>query len=66
VRSAVFRWKVALIAGALLNVAAFHFIWRRRLDAWNRRVPPAARAAAAASLMLWLSAAALGRLIAYS
>jgi hypothetical protein len=66
VRSAVFRWKMALIAGALANVAAFHVVWRRRLEAWNPRVPPAARAAAAVSLMLWLAAAALGRLIAYA
>jgi hypothetical protein len=65
-RSAVFRWKIAVIAAALLNVAGFHLLWRRRLDDWTGGAPPAARAAAAASLMLWLAAAALGRLIAYA
>lgn len=64
--SVVFRWKLALIALALLNVAAFHLLWRGRYDDWDRRAAPAARVMAAGSLALWLAVAALGRLIAYS
>lgn len=66
VRSPLFRWKLALICAALANVAAFHLVWRRRLEAWSGGVPAAARLVAAASLGLWLAAAALGRLIAYA
>ncbi|CAN7233384.1 hypothetical protein LJR219_000875 [Phenylobacterium sp. LjRoot219] len=66
VRSALFRWKLVLIAAALANVAAFHLVWRRRLESWSGGVPAAARLFAAASLGLWLAAATLGRLIAYA
>jgi hypothetical protein len=66
VRSALFRWKLVLIAAALANVAAVHLIWRRRLESWSGAVPAAARLTAAASLGLWLAAATLGRLIAYA
>lgn len=56
-----FRLKLVLIAIALANAVAFQFAGR--LDA-----PPTAtlRLMAAASLSLWLSVGALGRLIAYS
>jgi hypothetical protein len=64
--SAVFRWKLATIALALANVAVFHLAWRRRFATWGQDPPAAARATAAASLLLWLTAAALGRLIAYA
>ena len=63
--SPVLRWKLALIVLALANAVAFRLLSRRRLKAWGERIPPAARAAAVASLALWLAAAALGRLIAY-
>ena len=60
-RSTIFGWKLALIGVALLNVAAFHALKLGKDDA-----PAAiARALAALSLMLWLTIAALGRLIAY-
>lgn len=65
-RSAVFRWKLGAIAAALANLAAFHVMARGRIADWGPRTPVAARAAAAASLALWLTAAALGRLIAYT
>lgn len=65
-RSALFRWKLVLIAAALANVAAFHLLWRRRAEGWSGEVPAAARLIAAASLGLWLGAATLGRLIAYA
>ncbi len=56
----------ALIGAALANVAVVHLAWGRRLGDWDRTIPPAARLTAAASLGLWLSAAAMGRLIAYA
>lgn len=61
-RSPLFRWKLALIAAGLANVAAFHVLWRRGGGA----IPAAARLTAAASVTLWLAAATLGRLIAYA
>lgn len=65
-RSPVFRWKLALIALALANVAVVHALHRRRFTAWDDAPPPAARLTAAASLGLWLAVATLGRLIAYA
>lgn len=60
--SGAFRWKLLLIALALANAAAFRLLWRGRLA----DPPPAARAMALASLLLWLGIATLGRMIAYS
>ncbi len=59
-RSDVFARKLVLIAIALANAAAFRWRWRRGIEAdgWSR-------AAAIGSLLLWLTVAALGRLIAY-
>ena len=59
--SDTFRWKLAAIALGLANALLFRRLWRGRLDA----LPLSGRAMAAASLLLWLTAAALGRLIAY-
>ncbi len=65
--SNLFRWKLALIALALANVAAFHLLWgRRRGGGLDAVIRPGARAMAIASLGLWLTVAALGRLVAYS
>lgn len=64
--SAVFRWKLVLIALALVNVAVVHLLHRPRFMAWDEGPPPSARFAAGASLGLWLAAATLGRLIAYA
>ncbi len=64
--SATFRWKLALIALALLNAVGFRLLWRRHLQDWDAAAPAAARAMAAASLLLWLAIGTLGRLIAYS
>lgn len=64
--STVFRWKVALIALALANAAAFRWLWRRRMARWDVDPPPAGRVMAAGSLGLWLIVAGLGRWIAYS
>ena len=64
--SPLFRWKVALIVLAVANAIAFRSAWGARLDRWGETVPSAARSLAALSLLLWLSVAALGRLIAYA
>lgn len=61
-RSAIFTSKLVLIAIATVNALAFRWIWSR-----NKGEPTAIeRAMAAASLALWLTVAALGRLIAYN
>lgn len=64
--SMLFRWKIALIVLALANAVAFRCAWGARLDRWGESVPPAARGLAALSVLLWLTVAALGRLIAYA
>jgi hypothetical protein len=62
-----FRLKLVLIALAILNAAAFHRWTYRSVQAWNQGIssPIAARLAGAASLLLWASIIACGRLIAY-
>lgn len=60
--SGIFQAKLLLIVIALLNVAMFHVLSRGRFDP----APTPIRAMAVASLGLWLSVGALGRLIAYS
>lgn len=59
--SSIFLAKLGLIALAALNALAFRIGWRRLDD----HPPLAARALAAASLILWLSVVIAGRLIAY-
>ena len=61
-RSGTFAWKLGLIAVALANAAGFRWLWRR--EAFRDR--PLQRLRAGASIALWLSIAALGRMIAYS
>ncbi len=61
VRSPRFLTKLLLIAIALANALAFRFWWR------GEEVPPRLlKILAGASLLLWISVAALGRLIAYA
>jgi len=64
----VFALKVCLILGAGTNAAVFHAGVFRGAAAWDvdAMPPPAARAAAALSLLLWLSVIACGRLLAYT
>ncbi|UTP37766.1 hypothetical protein M9M90_10945 [Phenylobacterium sp. LH3H17] len=64
--SDTFRRKLMLITLALLNAGAYRLAWRGRLADWDAAAPPIARALALTSLLLWLSVAALGRLIAYT
>ena len=64
--STVFRWKIALIVLALINAGAYHLLWRHRLARWDIAPPLGGRVMAAASLLLWLLVAGLGRWIAYA
>lgn len=65
-RSPLFGWKLAVIALALVNALVFEGLWRRRLENWTGRVPLAARLMAGLSIVLWLTAVTLGRLLAYT
>lgn len=64
--SQTFARKLIVITLALANAAAFRLLWRAKLNNWRGAVPGAARAMAALSLALWLTAGTLGRWIAYS
>lgn len=63
-----FRLKLAALALALVNVAAFHLGIERRLVDWDAApVPPrAARVAGAASVVLWAVVVVTGRLSGYN
>lgn len=63
--SGTFHAKLALLALALANAAAFRLWWRRRAANDSFAPPALARVSAVVSLSLWLSIATLGRLIAY-
>ncbi len=67
ISSPVFVLKMGLILLGGVNAAAFHAGAFRAADAWDvGALPPAsARAAAAASLLTWISVIACGRLLAY-
>jgi hypothetical protein len=64
----VFLLKLSLILTAGVNAAVFHVGVYRGAAAWDadQTPPPAARAAAALSLVLWVSVIACGRLLAYT
>ena len=64
--SDTYRRKMVLIVLALVNAGAYRLAWRRRLPDWDATAPRVARALALTSLLLWLTVAALGRLIAYT
>lgn len=64
--SDTYRRKMILILLALVNAGAYRLAWRRRLPDWDATAPRVARALALTSLLLWLTVAALGRLIAYT
>ena len=67
IASPVFALKMGLIFAAGLNAAMFHAGAMRGVAQWDvgRAPPPAARIAAALSLLLWPSVIACGRLLAY-
>ena len=66
-RNPAFQWKLALIAAAGLNALAFHVFPYRGVANWERDkpAPPAARAHALLSILLWLGVITCGRLLAY-
>jgi hypothetical protein len=61
-----FRLKGLAVLLAGVNAAAFHFVIGRALAHWVTTVPAGAKAAAAASLLLWGTAVVLGNLIPYA
>lgn len=66
VNSWTFRTKLLLIALAVANAIAFRFLWHKHIDEWDLKPPRWGQTMAAASILLWLTVAALGRWIAYS
>ncbi len=68
IASPVFALKISLILAAGVNAAVFHAGVFRGAAAWDTDAmpPAAARAAAALSLLLWVSVLACGRLLAYT
>jgi hypothetical protein len=64
----VFVLKIGLILAAGVNAAVFHTGPFRTPSGWDVGAlpPPAARLAAALSLLLWVSVIACGRLLAYT
>lgn len=65
VRNPAFQAKLLLIAAALVNIVIAHVGPWRRVALWQDEAPGGAKAAALASLLLWLGAVCAGRLIAY-
>jgi hypothetical protein len=57
--------KLVLIGVGIVNALLFRRLWRNRLADWDWEPPAAGRLQAAGSLLCWLAAASLGRLIAY-
>jgi len=57
--------KLSLVALAIANAGVFRALWSGRLAAWDTQAPAVARMQAAASIVLWLTVASLGRMIAY-
>lgn len=64
--SVTFQRKLVLIAVALANAILFRWVWSRRIADWDSAPPLGGRLMAGASLLLWLTIAAHGRMIAYS
>lgn len=61
----VFFVKMGLLMLAGFNALAFHLGPFRGAAAWSTGAPPAARAQALASILLWIGVIACGRLLAY-
>ncbi len=57
--------KLLLIALAIGNALLFRQLWSARLSDWDLHAPLLGRMQAALSLLLWLLAMSLGRLLAY-
>ncbi len=63
-----FQVKIALIAAAGLNMAAYHLFLNKGSDAWHTSslTPMRARVVGALSLSLWIAVAAFGRWIGFT
>ncbi len=61
----VFGLKLILILIAFTNAGIFHRFTFRSASNWSTATPPAAKAAALISLVVWTSVITCGRLIAY-
>jgi len=63
-----FEGKMVLLAAAGVNMAIFHAFGLRDVARWDtaQRTPPAARAAGAVSLLLWVTVVAFGRWIGFT
>ena len=63
-----FQGKMVLLAAAGVNMAIFHTFGIRDTARWDtlRRTPPAAKAAGAVSLLLWVAVVAFGRWIGFT
>jgi hypothetical protein len=61
----LFPVKLLFIALGVVNALVFRAVWGSRLSHWDQRPPLAGRLQAAASLLTWLVAGTLGRLLAY-
>jgi hypothetical protein len=66
--SPFFRLKLTLLALGAVNIVMFHATVDRRRDEWDSdaRPPLRARLAGGASLVLWFSIIAAGRIMAYN
>jgi hypothetical protein len=62
-----FRLKMVCLLLAGINMATFHWLGTRHLEAWDRGRPPrAAKLAGGASLLLWTTIVAAGRWIGFT
>jgi hypothetical protein len=62
-----FRFKMALLLLAGVNMLVFHRLTSRSIAGWDRSVPPTqARVAGALSLLLWFGVISLGRWIGFT
>jgi hypothetical protein len=62
-----FRLKMLCLLLAGINMATFHWLGTRHLEAWDRGRPPrTAKLAGGASLLLWTSIVAAGRWIGFT
>jgi hypothetical protein len=64
--NALFLTKLALVALAGLNMAAFHIFTNRDIAHWGTASPPTARIAGAISLLLWIGVVTCGRWVGFT
>jgi hypothetical protein len=66
--NAFFEGKMVLLAAAGVNMAIFHAFGLRDVARWDtaQRTPPAAKAAGAVSLLLWVAVVTCGRWIGFT